>query len=366
MIFDEDLDGPVLNNAEFNTRLEEQARRNRERAERAQRSATADQSTDLVSDQSDSNQSTDEPSMGASTSDPSNSRSTSDSSNGASEPSKGASTSRKSGNQNALRHGGYFRGLLPWESQEEFEALRKDVREYWKPEGMLEEEAVLTLCQWMWRQHRVMLASEISYFRSPVTEQLKTGKVSLDDVIQHQCEVPEKVTALISAQLKLYESLNKVSKRIGEHHYWTNTSEGKDIQLQLAKMRSEIGTLAGQVRDHALAGASTLNKTVEKITTLFDDAYQPEAIEKQARLASMIEREIDKSIRRLIFLKTYKNETMVPKIDVPVLASPPMTPSETPSAEEKAKPIEEAPLKGIQTKPVAQAAPEHRGKPKAD
>ena len=248
--------------------------------------------------------------------------------------------------------------------EEEFEALLKGLREYWKPEGTLEEDAVLTLCQWMWRQRRVMLASEISYFRSPVTEQLKTGKVSLDDVIQHQCEVPEKVTALISDQLKLYESLHKVSDRIGEHYYWTNTSEGKDIQLQLAKMRSDIGTLAGQVRDHALAGASTLNKTVEKITTLFDDAYQPEVIEKQARLVSMIEREIDKSIKRLIFLKTYRSETMARTIDVPVLASPPMTPSQTP--EEKAKPTEDVSLKGARTYPIALAAPEHRGKPKAD
>jgi hypothetical protein len=255
---------------------------------------------------------------------------------------------------------------LPWESQEEFEALRKGVREDWKPEGTLEEDAVLTLCQWMWRQRRVMLASEISYFRSPVTEQLKTGEVSLDDVIQYQCEVPEKINALISDQNKLYEDLHKVSERISEHYYWTNNSEGKDIQLQLAKMRSDIATLASQVREHALAGASTLNKTVEKITTLFDDAYQPEVIEKQARLVSLIEREIDKSIKRLIFLKTFKSETMAPKIDVPVLASPPMTPSETPSAEEKATPIEEVPLKGTRTNPVAHAAPEHRGKPKAD
>ena len=81
-------------------------------------------------------------------------------------------------------------------------------------------------------------------FRSPVTEQLKTGEVSLDDVIQYQCAVPEKINALISDQMKLYEDLRKVSERIGEHHYWTNNSEGKDIQLQLAKMRSEIATLA--------------------------------------------------------------------------------------------------------------------------
>ena len=359
LVFDEDLDGPVTNNAELNRRIEEQERRNRERAAR---SATSNQ----YGVQPITIKSTNEPSTGASTSDPSNSMGTSDPSTSASasEPSKSASTSKRSGNQNALRHGGYFRGLLPWESQEEFEALHKGLKEYWKPEGTLEEDAVLTLCQWMWRQRRVMLASEISYFRSPVTEQLKTGKVSLDDVIQYQCEVPEKINALISDQMKLYEDLHKVSERIGEHHYWTNNSEGKDIQLQLAKMRSDIATLASQVREHALAGASTLNKTVEKITTLFDDAYQPEVIEKQARLVSMIEREIDRSIKRLIFLKTFKSETMAPRIDVPVLASPPMTPSETP--EEKAKPTEDVSLKGARTYPIALAAPEHRGKPKAD
>jgi hypothetical protein len=350
LVFDADLDGPVTNNAELNLRIEEQRRRDRERAARS----------------AASNQSTNEPSTGASTSDPSNNVSTSDcsSSASASESSKSASTSRKSGNQNALRHGGYFRGLLPWESPEEFKALLKGLKENWKPEGTLEEDAVLTLCQWMWKQRRVMVASEISYFRSPVTEQLKTGNVTLDDVIQHQCEVPEKVNALISAQTKLYEDLRKVSERIGEHHYWTNTTEGKDIQSQLGKMRSDIATLAGQVRDHALAGASTLNKTVEKIVTLFDEAYQPEVIEKQARLVSMIEREIDRSIKRLIFLKTFRSETMAGTIEVPVLASPPLTPSQTP--EEKAKPTEDVSLKGARTYPIALAAPEHRGKPKAD
>ena len=80
----------------------------------------------------------------------------------------------------------------------------------------------------------------------------------------------------------------------------------------------------------------------------------------------MIEREIDRSVKRLIVLKTYRSETMASTINVPVLPSPPMTPSETPSAEEKAKPTEDVSLKGARTYPVALAAPEHRGKPKAD
>jgi hypothetical protein len=211
-----------------------------------------------------------------------------------------------------------------------------------------------------------MRASEISYFRSPVTEQLKTGEVSLDDVIQHQREVPEQVNALISAQRRLYEDLRKVCNSISEHHYWTSTTEGKDIQSQISKMANDINVLATQVREHGIVAPNKLSKTVEKITNLFDDAYQPEVIEKQARLLSMIEREIDKSMKRLFFLKTFKSETMAPMIDVPVLASPALTPSETPSAEEKPKPTEDVPRRGTATSPFAPAAPEHRGKPKAD
>lgn len=102
--------------------------------------------------------------------------------------SSGATISTKSGNKNALRHGGYFRGLLPWESREEFEALLKSFQEDWKPDGALQEQAVLSLSQWTWKRRRVLEGSEISYYRSPVAESLKSGEVSWDDVVQHHRE----------------------------------------------------------------------------------------------------------------------------------------------------------------------------------
>ena len=224
LVFDEDLAGPIFNNAERNRRIEKQRRRNRDRAAL---SATSNQ--DLASNQSQSSQSTNEPSTGASTSDPSISLATSDSSSSASisQSSKSASTPKRSGNQNALRHGGYFRGLLPWESQEEFEALHNSLKEHWKPDGSMEEDAVLTLCQWMWRQRRVILASEISYFRSPVTEQLKTGKVSLDDVIQYQCEVPEKINALISTKRNFMKTSTTFPRGLANTTTGQTTAKGK-------------------------------------------------------------------------------------------------------------------------------------------
>ena len=284
--------------------------------------------------------------------------------------SSGATISTKSGNRNALRHGGYFRGLLPWESREEFEALHKSFLEDWKPDGALQEQAVLSLSQWTWKRRRVLEGSEISYYRSPVAESLKSGEVSWDDVVQHQSKVPEETQVLLSSQIKLVENLNRVCSRIGDHYYWTNTSEGKEVQSHLAKMRSEIGTLASEVREYAFNENKCLRTDVGEITTLFDRAYQPDEIEKQVKLLSMIDREIDKTVKRLIFLRTFKNveaANEARKLGAhaqPLLDSPPVIPNEAPSVEVKTE--ESAPLSGTPTRPVALAAPEHRGKPKVD
>ena len=65
--------------------------------------------------------------------------------------SSGTTISTKLGNKNALRHGGYFRGLMPWESREEFEALHKSLQEDCKPDEGLKEQVVLSLTQWTWK-----------------------------------------------------------------------------------------------------------------------------------------------------------------------------------------------------------------------
>jgi hypothetical protein len=285
-------------------------------------------------------------------------------------PPSGATVSPKSGNRNALRHGGYFRGLLPWESREEFEALHKSLREDFKPDGALQEEAVLSLSQWTWKRRRVLEGSEISYYRSPVAECLKSGEVSWDDVVQHQSKVPEETQALLASKIKLAEGLRLVCDRIGDHYYWTDTSEGKEIQSQLGKMRSEMAGLASEVREHALNENKDLRTAVGEITTLFDHAYQPDEIEKQVTLLSMIDREIDKTIKRLIFLKTFKSveaDEKARKLGAhaqPLLDSPPVIPNEASCVDVKTE--ESAPLSGTPTRPVALAAPEHRGKPKVD
>jgi hypothetical protein len=300
------------NTAELNLFLEEKARLKREKAERGE-----DPAMDVEPNPTPASGDTAQPPV-----------------NGPIAP-----TNRKSANKNAFRHGAYCLGVLPWESREDFEALHKNLKDDWKPVGATQQESVLNLCQWMWTRRRVIQASEISYFRSPVTESLKTGEVTWDDVVQHEASVPGEVKAFISSQIKLSEQLSSVCDKIGEHHYWTNTMEGKEIQLQLVKMKSEIHDLAGRVRDIVLDDKKSVHKAIENITGLFEHAYQPEEIEKQSKLLSMIDREIDKAIKRLIFLKTFNQEFALKagSSNPPLLNSPPLTPAENRSAEENAE-----------------------------
>jgi len=236
------------------------------------------------------------------------------------------SISKRAPNRGAYRHGAYCRGLLPWEPPDEYDALHNSLEEDWKPVGVMQRQAVTTLCQWMWTRRRVTQAAEIKYFRSPVTEALKTGEVTWDDVVQYEASVPEQVKALISSERRLAEKLSAVCDKIGEHHYWTTTTEGKDIQSQLMKMQMEISSLASEVRD--MIDASDVGKAVEKITSLFDQAYQPEEIEKQSTLLCMVDREIDRAIKRLIYLKTFCEDLARRNISV-LEPSPPVTPSDS-------------------------------------
>ena len=237
-------------------------------------------------------------------------------------------------NKHAVKHGGYCPGLLPWESREEFEALLTSLKEDWKPVGIMQGEAVVTLCQWMWTRRRVTQGSEIKYFRSPVTEALKTGELTWDDVVQHEASVPARVDTFISSQIELAEKLSAVCENIAQQPYSTSTPEGKERQLELMRMQQEIHALACSVKETVLG--QDIRKTINQITGLFDQAYQPEEIEKQATLLCMVDREIDRAIKRLIYLKTFWEEPAHRKI--PMLESPPVTPPQSSESDHSPKP----------------------------
>jgi hypothetical protein len=154
--------------------------------------------------------------------------------------------SRKIGNTNALRHGSYHHGLLAWESKKDFDEMLEELKADLKPRGKTQEETVLSIAQWIWKRQRVLQMSQI-----------RSGSVTLDDVIRSQSEQPSK-----------YQETDR---------------------RELANQSTDIG------------------QTSATSASSFDRAYRPQEIETEIKLLSMIDREIDKCLKRYIYLKTFQN-----------------------------------------------------------
>ena len=154
--------------------------------------------------------------------------------------------SRKIGNTNALRHGAYHHGLLAWESKKDFEEMLEELKADLKPRGKTQEETVLSIAQWIWKRQRVLQMSQI-----------RSGSVTLDDVIRSQSEQPSK-----------YQETDR---------------------RELANQSTDIG------------------QTSATSASSFDRAYRPQEIETEIKLLSTIDREIDKSLKRYFFLKTFQD-----------------------------------------------------------
>jgi hypothetical protein len=178
----------------------------------------------------------------------------------------------------------------------------------------------------------VLQMSQIGFYRSPVAKSLKTGEVDWNELVRSQSNLPDLHEKFLSSVWGLVKSLNATSDRIASHHYWTNTSEGKDIQLQLHKMRTDVSTLASDVRKYVIEGSKDIGEAMTKTTNLFDQAYQPEHIETQIRLLSTIDREIDKTLRRFASLRAFEDLEAAKEVRQigpnPYIAAPSVIPGE--------------------------------------
>jgi hypothetical protein len=170
----------------------------------------------------------------------------------------GSVVAQKAGNTNALRHGAYHHGLLAWESKKDFEEMIQKFMADLKPRGMTQEQTVLSIADWTWRRQRVLQMGQI-----------RSGSITLDDVIRPQSEQP----------IKCQET---------------------DVQRQVKGIDSDVASLASKATK--LATQSTAASAGP-----FDRAYRPQEIETEIKLVSMIDREIDIRVKRYFYLRDFED-----------------------------------------------------------
>ena len=171
----------------------------------------------------------------------------------------GDAASKRQGNKNALSHGLYSKDIiLPWESQDDFEKLHNDFRDEWKPNGCSEEQAVLKLTNYAWLERRMAKSSQLKFFQSTASQELKSGDVSWDKIVRHETTLPMQALGAVLEVKNLIENLDGVLETIRSRPYWTNDSEGKEVQAQLSLLQHDVSSLIEQTKKNVVAGVDTL------------------------------------------------------------------------------------------------------------
>ena len=236
---------------------------------------------------------------------------------------------KKVGNQNARKHGLYSKSVLhDWESQDDFNCLLQELRDEWKPNGRSEEDAVFDLAYLTLLKWRAIAAAKLRFCQSTTSDELKSGESSWDDIIEHQKKVPAHANGALTVATKLMEASTTTYEKIRNLPYWTEDSEGKEIQQQLFLLKHDLNTLNQEVRKQVIEGVRALVKTVEDSANRFTEAYQADEIEKEVDRLGKFDARMEKIIRRIIQIKLFKRVDGVDSSNAPLLEAPSLVPSQ--------------------------------------
>jgi len=197
---------------------------------------------------------------------------------------------RKSGSKNnATTHGAYAKDLfLPEERPEEFELLHQGLTKEWHPTGTLEDDTVLTLAQCIWNKRRIE-----RFYRE---EALEARYQNADEVrlvhyvvaMLDQAETVEQANPFISMLPEAYgEWIEEEAPR----------SEFEDDRSWIECVWEKILILSGTRERLArvkLDGKCNRNANLRELTG------------KKIALDEMLDARIDKAVKRLAQLKTFK------------------------------------------------------------
>jgi hypothetical protein len=188
---------------------------------------------------------------------------------------------------NALTHGGHSKLIvLPGEDQAAFDALYESLKEEWKPNGTLEENTVLDLAKLMQQKRRVD-----DYFYQEMVLLRRT----IEDEIDHASQILrwlEKATTIDEAKT-IIDYLPRTYVREMDRGVIVS-----DFQPE----EKEIPRLANRLRE-----LINLQKEIEVGQYDADNsAKMRELTAKKTAIDDRLDSSIDKTIKRLALIKTFK------------------------------------------------------------
>lgn len=200
--------------------------------------------------------------------------------------------SRKAGSQNnAITHGAYAEDLiLPHERAEEFELLHRGLIEEWKPTGTLEQDTVLTLANCIWLKRRV----ERFYNREATWGQFHQNADEIKYVVHlaNLLDVAQTLGDAMVVTAKLPELYKNSIEELQSDSF-------KDDKSRIQSLKSRILNLAAGHESFTIDTQSLAFKA-ERVSHL------RELTGKKISLDERLDARIDKALKRLAQLKTFK------------------------------------------------------------
>jgi hypothetical protein len=200
---------------------------------------------------------------------------------------------RKSGgNNNSLKHGTFAENfmILPSENGDEFELLHQRLIDEWKPVGALEEDTVLTLANCIWLKRRV----ERIYNREATWGQFHQNADEIKRVV---------LLANLLDRAKTLEDVMNITVQLPELYKKSiedvPRSNFKDDKSWIQSLNSKILELAAGHESFTIENQSFAFRA-EKMGRL------RELTAKKITLDERLDARIDKAVKRLAQLKTFK------------------------------------------------------------
>jgi hypothetical protein len=251
---------------------------------------------------------------------------------------------RTPSSKNALVHGLYASDIvLKCESEEDFQHLWRELKMEWIPQGRQEYETVLSIARCNWLKHRLMRSTQIAFRRDPFLAELeKAGANTWADVSRL---MDEKATAEdgLMAEVKATLAELKTATKNASALMTASDPNSMEIYRKIETVHDLFIRCHADVYQKAFDKVYRRNPGVDpnepgvtfsevysrNPSTLIEQAYHPDYLEKLVRLEASIDARIDKLLQRLMTLKEYKRlakqARSTKNISSPSLAAPPPT-----------------------------------------
>jgi hypothetical protein len=132
---------------------------------------------------------------------------------------------QKSKQPNAQKHGVFAAtAILPGENRQEFEELHSAVIQEWAPDGVTEEDAVLSIAKAIWRKRRVQKFLEVHLAQNSdlrgMTElgvlRVSAATFFSDDLFKQELPLDERLAAILDRAVKRLIQTKAMKQMLGQ------------------------------------------------------------------------------------------------------------------------------------------------------